>query len=66
MIVDTREFQSQLPMVLHGRGMHIAPLTLDVGDYVISADACIERKAHSDLAASLNGGLRLIFLYPMT
>jgi ERCC4-type nuclease len=29
-IVDVREFMSQLPAVLYGRGMEVVPLTLEV------------------------------------
>ncbi|KAJ8526704.1 hypothetical protein K7X08_029181 [Anisodus acutangulus] len=35
-IVDMREFMSTLPNVLHQKGMHIIPVTLEVGDYILS------------------------------
>jgi DNA excision repair protein ERCC-4 len=55
-IVDVREFRSSLPSLLHKRGMEILPLTLEVGDYVLSPDVCVERKSVSDLIGSLNSG----------
>jgi DNA excision repair protein ERCC-4 len=32
-IVDMREFRSELPSILHKRGFLIEPVTLEVGDY---------------------------------
>ena len=55
-IVDIREFRSALPGVLYGSGFTIEPVTLEVGDYVISDDICIERKSVSDLFGSLASG----------
>lgn len=55
-IVDMREFRSSLPGVLHSRGLHVRPVTLEVGDYIISDDICIERKSVADLFSSLASG----------
>ncbi|UYV73760.1 ERCC4 [Cordylochernes scorpioides] len=55
-IVDTREFRSQLPSLIHRRGIAIEPVTLEVGDYVLSPDSCVERKSVPDLIGSLNSG----------
>ena len=58
--VDVREFKSQLPSVLFSQGFRLAPITLSVGDYVITKQYCVERKAHgpksSDLRESLKNG----------
>nr|XP_003705895.2 PREDICTED: DNA repair endonuclease XPF [Megachile rotundata] len=55
-IVDMREFRSELPAILYTRGMKIEPVTLQVGDYILSPDICVERKSISDLIGSLNSG----------
>ncbi|MBN3303856.1 XPF endonuclease, partial [Amia calva] len=55
-IVDMREFRSELPSLLHRRGLDIEPVTLEVGDYILSLDTCVERKSISDLIGSLNSG----------
>ncbi|MBN3288255.1 XPF endonuclease, partial [Polyodon spathula] len=55
-IVDMREFRSELPALLHRRGLDIEPVTLEVGDYILSPDTCVERKSVSDLIGSLNSG----------
>ncbi|KAI4498440.1 hypothetical protein M0802_006375 [Mischocyttarus mexicanus] len=55
-IVDMREFQSELPSILHSRGIQIEPITLTIGDYILSPEICIERKSVSDLIGSLNSG----------
>ena len=54
--VDVRAFRSALPSVLHRGGMRIAPVTLTVGDYVLSDAHCIERKSISDLFGSFGSG----------
>eukprot|EP00887_Chlorella_sp_A99_P005233 scaffold1.g5233.t1 len=48
-VVDVREFMSSLPSVLHQQG-------LEVGDYVLSPEMCVERKSIADLKGSLNSG----------
>ena len=55
-IVDMREFRSELPSLLHKRGMDIEPVTLEVGDYILTPEICVERKSISDLIGSLNSG----------
>ncbi|XP_058084738.1 DNA repair endonuclease UVH1 [Magnolia sinica] len=55
-IVDMREFMSSLPNVLHLKGMRIIPVTLEVGDYVLSPLICVERKSISDLFSSFTSG----------
>uniref|UniRef100_A0A3Q3VSZ3 DNA repair endonuclease XPF n=1 Tax=Mola mola TaxID=94237 RepID=A0A3Q3VSZ3_MOLML len=55
-IVDMREFRSELPSLLHRRGLDIDPVTLEVGDYILSPDTCVERKSVSDLIGSLQSG----------
>ncbi|XP_023196553.1 DNA repair endonuclease XPF [Xiphophorus maculatus] len=55
-IVDMREFRSELPALLHRRGLDIEPVTLQVGDYILTPDICVERKSVSDLIGSLQSG----------
>lgn len=54
--VDVREFRSSLPSVLHQGGMRLAPVTLTVGDFVLSSVHCVERKSISDLFGSFASG----------
>jgi DNA excision repair protein ERCC-4 len=55
-IVDIRELRSSLPFVLYKQGFILEPLTIEVGDYILSPDLCVERKSTSDLISSLNNG----------
>ncbi|PHT92856.1 DNA repair endonuclease UVH1 [Capsicum annuum] len=55
-IVDMREFMSTLPNVLHRKGMRIIPVTLEVGDYILSPLICVERKSIQDLFRSFASG----------
>ncbi|KAM6250071.1 DNA repair endonuclease XPF [Porphyrio hochstetteri] len=55
-IVDMREFRSELPSLIHRRGIDIEPVTLEVGDYILTPDICVERKSISDLIGSLSNG----------
>ncbi|XP_072124953.1 DNA repair endonuclease XPF [Mobula birostris] len=55
-IVDLREFRSELPSLIHRRGIDVEPVTLEVGDYILTPDICVERKSVSDLIGSLNNG----------
>ncbi|RZC36084.1 DNA repair endonuclease XPF, partial [Asbolus verrucosus] len=55
-IVDMREFRSELPALIHRRGVDIEPVTITVGDYILTPDICVERKSLSDLVGSLNSG----------
>jgi len=54
--VDVREFRSALPSILHRGGMRLAPVTLIVGDFVLSNVHCVERKSISDLFGSFASG----------
>eukprot|EP00963_Diacronema_lutheri_P011251 scaffold1347_cov350-Pavlova_lutheri.AAC.59 len=65
-VVDIREFMSSLPAVLHQQGFDILPVTLEVGDYVLSSDICIERKSISDLYGSFNSGRLFTQMEAMT
>ncbi|KAI8870553.1 hypothetical protein GQ42DRAFT_122126 [Ramicandelaber brevisporus] len=56
-IVDTRDFRSALPALLHMEGrFQVIPRTLRVGDYILTPDICVERKSLPDLIASLQSG----------
>lgn len=55
-IVDMREFRSELPSLIHKRGVEIEPVTLEVGDYILTPEICVERKSISDLIGSLGNG----------
>lgn len=55
-IVDIREFRSELPSILHKRGFRIEPVTLEVGDYVLTPQFVVERKSINDLIESLANG----------
>lgn len=47
---------SSLPNVLHQKGMRIIPVTLEVGDYILSPLICVERKSIQDLFGSFASG----------
>lgn len=55
-IVDIREFRSELPCLIHKRGIEIVPVMIGIGDYILTPDICVERKSLSDLIGSLNSG----------
>jgi DNA excision repair protein ERCC-4 len=55
-IVDTRELRSALPMMLFECGLTITPVTLEVGDFVLSDNIAIERKSVPDLYGSFTSG----------
>jgi ERCC4-type nuclease len=55
-LVDAREFRSQLPGCLHHRGVHIQPITLEIGDYILTPTIAVERKSLSDLIGSFASG----------
>uniref|UniRef100_A0A1I8BV14 ERCC4 domain-containing protein n=1 Tax=Meloidogyne hapla TaxID=6305 RepID=A0A1I8BV14_MELHA len=55
-IVDLREFNSELPTVLYRRGLDLMAAMLEVGDYILSPDICCERKSPDDLTQSLLSG----------
>lgn len=55
-IVDMREFRSTLPSLVHAAKVRIIPATLQVGDYILSPEMCVERKSIPDLLQSLASG----------
>ncbi len=55
-IVDERERESGVPEVLKTLGFQVEYRVLDIGDYVVSADCAVERKAGRDFAKSLYSG----------
>jgi len=55
-IVDERERESGVPEVLRTLGFQVEYRVLDIGDYVVSADCAVERKAGRDFAKSLYSG----------
>jgi DNA excision repair protein ERCC-4 len=55
-VVDMRDFNSQLPFVCHLAGLEVIPALLTVGDYILSDEICVERKAVRDLIESLENG----------
>lgn len=57
-IVDKREFHSNLPSVLFHEGFIVVPRFLEKGDYILSDEICVERKSvkTGDLLESLKGG----------
>ncbi|MEN2496021.1 MAG: DNA repair endonuclease XPF, variant 2 [Marteilia pararefringens] len=55
-IVDMREFNCELPIFLHQKNYKIEPITLEVGDYILTDEVCIERKTIPDLIGSINSG----------
>lgn len=54
--VDMREFRSSLPPILYAEGIKIEPYTLQVGDYILSPEMCVERKSIQDLIQSFTSG----------
>lgn len=55
-VVDLRELRSSLPFVLYKKSFKLEPITISVGDYILSPKLCVERKSTSDLISSLNNG----------
>ncbi|CAI5441796.1 unnamed protein product [Caenorhabditis angaria] len=55
-IVDMREFNSELPTILYKKGYDVIAATLEIGDYILSTDIALERKALDDLTQSLQSG----------
>jgi len=45
-----------LPSYIDDAGIKVIPLTLTVGDYILSPKMCVERKALPDLESSLANG----------
>jgi DNA excision repair protein ERCC-4 len=55
-VVDIREFRSSLAWLLYSQNIQVVPVTLTVGDYIISPKICVERKSIRDLTGSLRDG----------
>lgn len=55
-IVDHREYRSQVVRRLTEHGMHVKPEQLPVGDYVLSSRIGVERKSVDDFLESLVSG----------
>ncbi|KWU41248.1 hypothetical protein RHOSPDRAFT_30581 [Rhodotorula sp. JG-1b] len=55
-IVDMREFRSSLPGILYSGGFEVIPVTLGIGDYIITPEMAVERKSIPDLMQSFNSG----------
>ncbi len=55
-IVDERERESGVPEILKTLGLQVNYRVLEMGDYVVSADCAVERKAGRDFAKSLYSG----------
>jgi len=55
-IVDEREKASGVPDLLRACGLQIDFRLLEVGDYVVSSDCAVERKAGRDFVKSLYSG----------
>jgi len=55
-IVDVREFRSALPSFLHKENIKVIPVTLEVGDYILTPHICVERKSLPDLIGSFASG----------
>lgn len=41
---------------IYRRSIEVTPVTLTVGDYVLSRDVCVERKSVADFISSLGSG----------
>ncbi|MEM1928702.1 MAG: ERCC4 domain-containing protein [Thermofilaceae archaeon] len=52
-VVDYRERGSGVPEALIKLGSPLEFKSLDVGDYLVSSDVCIERKSSNDLVSSI-------------
>ncbi|GAA93837.1 uncharacterized protein L969DRAFT_92247 [Mixia osmundae IAM 14324] len=55
-IIDRRENRAHLYNVLDSQGVQLLPLTLAVGDYILSPEIAVERKSIPDLISSMNEG----------
>ena len=57
-VVDTREFSCLTPIFLAEKGFWLVPMQLTIGDYVLSDQICVERKAiyTGDLFSSFVSG----------
>lgn len=55
-LIDVREFRATVPYSLFTANFDIIPITLEVGDYILSPTLCVERKSISDLISSFKSG----------
>ncbi|MEF8848810.1 MAG: DEAD/DEAH box helicase [Candidatus Thermoplasmatota archaeon] len=55
-VVDNREYRSNLVKTLYAKGVSIKPKNLEVGDYVLSSRIGVERKTVEDFLDSLVAG----------
>lgn len=56
-VVDTRELNgSKIPSKMWSHGLDVIPMTLEIGDYIVSDDVCVERKTVADLISSFADG----------
>lgn len=55
-VADTREFKSELPGMLFRHQLRLAPSMIEVGDYILSPEIAVERKALMDFIGSINNG----------
>lgn len=55
-LVDKREFNSETPSLLYFAGYKVLPMFLKIGDYILSNDIVIERKAFEDFKQSIRSG----------
>ena len=55
-IVDLRDLRSQLPNMLDAAGFQVDARTLEVGDYILSNEICVERKSVQDFYQSAKSG----------
>lgn len=55
-LVDQREFRASLPNALEECGFEVVPTHLEVGDYILSPNICVERKSIPDLIGSTHSG----------
>ena len=55
-IVDERERDSGVPSLLKSKGLQVDFRLLEIGDYVVSGECAVERKAGRDFVKSLYSG----------
>lgn len=55
-VVDSREMRAKLPFFLYKAGNAVTIKVIDLGDYLIGKNKCIERKSIDDFISSLNTG----------
>lgn len=55
-IIDMRDLRSSLPSLLHASGLLVLPVTLTVGDCILTPDIYVERKSNPDLIPRFDRG----------